>query len=147
MLRIIDVCSGENHNLEWCLRLEARGEQFLNYKTQLLGRKGVMKVVLVVDPQELQSTLPEFRQLIAGYQFVSGQSYAEFRPGDNVAKYGLGALIVGGAAVGAAKLGLLAWVAVLFKKLGKLVIVVVVAVAAAIKRLFNMITNRSDKNQ
>lgn len=135
------------HNLEWCLRARTEGQFLLNYNTRLLGRKGVMELVLVVDPEDLASTLPEYRKVIEGHQFTTGESYAEYRPGDKLAKYGLGALVLGGAAVGAAKLGLLAWVAVLFKKLGKLVIVVVVAVGVAIKKIFNMITNRSDKNR
>ena len=84
------------------------------------------------------------RKVIEGHQFVTGESYAEYRPGDKIAKYGLGALIVGGAAVAGMKLGLFAWIAVFFKKFAKLVVVAVVAVAAAIKKLFNKITGRGD---
>jgi uncharacterized membrane-anchored protein len=74
--------------------------------------------------------------MLTGYSFQSGQSYAEFRSGDKVAKYGLAALVLGGAAVGAAKLGLFAWVAVLLKKGWKLIIIAVAAVAGAIKKVF-----------
>src|SRR6266704_459989 len=84
--------------------------------------QGVMEVVLIVQPDQLSDTLPAFRNLLAGYSFQSGQSYAEYRPGDKVAKYGLAALVVGGAAVGAAKLGLFAWLAVFFQKAWKLVV-------------------------
>lgn len=132
------------HNLEWCIRGRSEGHDLLNYNTRLLGRKGVMEVVLVVDPEDLTATLPEFRQVVAGHQFITGQSYAEYRPGDKIAKYGLGALVVGGAAVGAAKLGLFAWLAVAFKKAGKLLILGVVAVAAFFKKILNKITGRGD---
>jgi uncharacterized membrane-anchored protein len=102
-----------------------------------------MEVVLICEPEQLQETLPTFRNLLAGYNFQTGQKYAEYRSGDKVAKYGLAALVVGGAAVAGAKLGLFAWLAVLLKKAWKLVILAVAAVAAVIKKVFDKITGRS----
>jgi uncharacterized membrane-anchored protein len=130
------------HNLEWAIRASVEGRPLLNYNTRMLGRKGVMQVVLVLNPEILSETLPTFRNLLAGYSYQTGQTYAEFRPGDKIAKYGLGALIVGGAAVGAAKLGLFAWLAVFLKKGWKLLIVAFAAVATFIKKLFGKITGR-----
>jgi uncharacterized membrane-anchored protein len=124
------------HNLQWALRATSEGRQILNYNTRLLGRKGVMEVVLIVSPDKLSETLPQYRNLLATYAFDTGQTYAEYRPGDKVAKYGLAALVLGGAAVGAAKLGLLTWLVVLLKKAWKLVIVAFAAVAAFLKKLF-----------
>ena len=124
------------HNLEWAIRGSIEGRPLLNYNTRLLGRKGVMEVVLVVRPERLNDTLPDFRSLLAGYSFDTGETYAEYRPGDKVAKYGLGALVLGGAAVGAAKLGLFAWLAVFLKKGWKLVVVAFAAVASFFKKLF-----------
>jgi len=132
------------HNLEWAIRGMVEGQPLLNYNTRLLGRKGVMEVVLITSPDELPKTLPTFRGLLTAYSFQTGETYAEFRPGDKIAKYGLGALVVGGAAVGAAKLGLFTWLAVLLKKGFKLVIIAVVAVIAFIKRLFARLTGRGD---
>lgn len=126
----------ETHNLEWAIRGTVEGKPLLNYNTRLLGRKGVMEVVLICEPAQLQETLPKFRGLLSGYSYQSGQSYAEYRPGDKIAKYGLGALVVGGAAVGAAKLGLFAWVAVLLKKGWKLVVLLFAAIASFFKKLF-----------
>jgi len=125
------------HNLEWAIRGAEEGRPILNYNTRLLGRKGVMEVVLVVKPEQLSDTLPVYRDLLAGYSFQSGETYAEYRQGDKIAKYGLGALVLGGAAVGAAKLGLLTWVAVFFKKAWKLVVVAFAAVASFFKKLFS----------
>jgi uncharacterized membrane-anchored protein len=133
------------HNLEWAIRATSEGKPILNYKTQLLGRKGVMEVVLIVEPDKLTDTLPEFRDLLGGYSFQTGQSYAEFRPGDKVAKYGLAALVVGGAAVGAAKLGLFGPLILILKKAWKLVILAFAAVATAIKKLFAKITGRKNE--
>ena len=123
------------HNLEWAVRASSGGHQILNYNTRLLGRKGVMEVVLIVEPDKLPATLPTFKSLLAGHSFQVGQNYAEYRSGDKLAKYGLAALIVGGGAVGAAKLGMFAWAAVLLKKTWKLVVVGVVGVIAFFKRL------------
>jgi uncharacterized membrane-anchored protein len=123
------------HNLEWAIRGTSEGRPILNYNTRLLGRKGVMEVVLIVAPDKLQETLPTFRNLLTGYSFQTGQNYAEYRSGDKVAKYGLAALVVGGAAVGAAKLGLFAWLAVFLKKGWKLVVVAFAAVAAFVKKI------------
>jgi uncharacterized membrane-anchored protein len=123
------------HNLEWCLRAECEGQPLLNYNTRLLGRRGVMSVVLVCDPNELQATLPIYKELLAGYSYKPGETYAEYRQGDKLAKYGLAALITGGAVAVAAKTGLLASIVLLFKKGWKLVIIGVVAIGAFIKRL------------
>jgi uncharacterized membrane-anchored protein len=132
------------HNLEWAIRATSAGQPILNYNTKLLGRKGVMEVILIVEPEKLNETLPTFRNLIAGYSFQTGLTYAEYRPGDKVAKYGLAALVVGGAAVGAAKLGMFAWLAVVLKKAWKLVIVAVAAVAAFIKKTFRRLFGRGE---
>jgi len=133
------------HNLTWCIRASVQGEPLLNYNTRLLGRKGFMSVTLVCDVDKLQSTLTEYNNLLAGYKFNTGENYAEYRPGDKVAKYGLGALVLGGAAVGAAKLGLFAWLAVFLKKGWKVIVVAVVAIAAGARKILNKITgNRPD---
>lgn len=125
------------HNLEWAIRGECQGQPILNYNTRLLGRQGVMGAVLIVEPDDLPKTLPTLRSLLTGYNFVSGQSYAEYKPGDKVAKYGLGALVVGGAAVGAAKLGLFTWLAIFLKKGWKLVVVGFAAVVGFFKKMFS----------
>jgi uncharacterized membrane-anchored protein len=125
------------HNLEWAVRATSAGQQILNYNTRLLGRKGVMELILIVEPDSLPQTLPTYRKVMAGYAFQPGNSYAEYKSGDKVAKYGLAALVVGGAAVGAAKLGLLTWVAVLFKKAWKLIVLAFAAIASFFKKLFS----------
>jgi uncharacterized membrane-anchored protein len=135
----------ETHNLEWCIRGESEGDPVVNYNTRVLGRKGVMRVTVVGDPEEVKTALPDFKQLMAGYHFISGQTYAEYKPGDKVAKYGLAALVVGGAGVGAAKLGLLGPVILFFKKAWYLVVAALVAVVSFIKKLFaRLLGNRSD---
>ncbi|MCB1089188.1 MAG: DUF2167 domain-containing protein [Verrucomicrobiae bacterium] len=131
----------ETNNLEWALDLESEGGgHTVNFNTRLLGRYGVMEAVLVCDPEKLDAVLPEFQKLIAGFQYQGGHTYAEYKSGDKVAKYGLTALILGGGAAVAAKTGLFAGLFKIFGKLGKaaylLVAGLVAGVVNAFKRLF-----------
>lgn len=133
------------HNLEWAIRATSEGEGILNYNTRLLGRKGVMEAVLIVEPDKLPATLPKFKRLLADYSFQTGERYAEYREGDKLAKYGLAALVVGGAAVGAAKLGLLASLGLFLKKAWKLVVIVIIAVASIFKKIVAGLFGRKDQ--
>ena len=105
--------------LEWGMRLrDEKGRLHVNYTSRLLGRSGVMSAVLVSSPQSLAEDMKAFNAALAGYDFVAGEKYAEFKSGDRIAEYGLGALVLGGAAAAAAKAG---WL----KFLGKFWIVIV----------------------
>lgn len=128
----------KTNNLEWALRVKSvpDGDVSVNYNTKLLGRKGVMSVKLICDPEQLQSLLPQYEEIIAGYSYIEGERYAEFREGDKVAKYGLTALIAGTGAFAAAKMGLFGKLGVFFAKLGKGAILLVIAAIAGLKKLF-----------
>lgn len=105
--------------LEWGMRLrDEKGGMHVNYTSRLLGRSGVMSAVLVSSPQSLAEDMKAFNSALAGYDFVAGEKYAEFKSGDKIAEYGLAALVVGGAAAAAAKAGL-------FKSLGKFLWVII----------------------
>jgi uncharacterized membrane-anchored protein len=95
------------NNLEWAIKGESEGQPLVNWNTRLLGRGGVMRVTLVASPDSLNEILPNYASLISGFSYKSGHRYAEFRQGDKMAKYGLSALVVGGATAVAAKTGLL----------------------------------------
>ena len=120
--------------LEWGMRLrDERGGLHVNYTSRLLGRSGVMSAILVSSPQTLNEDMKSFNVALAGYDFVAGEKYAEFKSGDKVAEYGLAALVVGAGAAAAAKMGLL-------KYLGKFWYLILAAVAlawGAIRKLFS----------
>ena len=86
----------------------------------------------MASPDEYTASIPEFNTLISGFSYTDGHRYADFRSGDKIAKYGLAALIAGGAAGVALKTGLLA-------KLIKPLIVGLVALGAFIKKIFKAI--------
>jgi uncharacterized membrane-anchored protein len=125
------------HNLEWAVIGESEGARVVNYNTRILGRRGVMEVKLVVASDALETHLGSYKELLATFAYQGGERYAEYKPGDKLAKYGLTALVAGGAVAVAAKTGLLAAIILLFKKAWKVVIIALVAVGAVFKRLIH----------
>jgi uncharacterized membrane-anchored protein len=121
--------------LEWATKLSSEsGGVSVNYRIRILGRAGVMSAVLVSDPDSLDKDIRVFKTALNDFSFDSGQRYAEYRPGDKIAEYGLTGLIIGGAAAAAAKTGL-------FKVIGKFAIYLfagaVAIVGGLVKRLFS----------
>lgn len=124
----------QTHNLEWATVHTSEGKEGINFNTRLLGREGVMEVVLVGDPAQMDQILPHYQDILKGFQYKQGHRYSEFRKGDKVAAYGLAALAAGGATVMAAKAGLLA-------KFWKAIVFGFVAIAAFFKKIWNRIRN------
>ena len=120
----------DTKNLEWAIKLSSSdGGEILNYKTKILGRRGVMDVVLVCDEDQLASVIPQYQSILNGFSFKKEESYASYEKGDKIAEYGLIGLIAGGGLLVAAKSGLLA-------KLWKPIAIGLVAIGAFIKRIF-----------
>lgn len=90
-------------NLTWSIRSSGRDGVTVNYDSRVLGRRGVMNVKMVLGEEELGAAVPAYRTVLAGLSFRSGETHAEFRPGDKTAEYGLIGLVTGGAAVVAVK--------------------------------------------
>ena len=131
----------ETNNLTWAVSVLASGDTSVNHSVRLLGREGVLKADLVSDPGGFALAMPTFTQVVDGTIFVPGKKYSEWRDGDKVAAYGLTALVAGGAGAAALKLGLFGKLWKLIAASGKLIIVALIAVGAAIRKLF---TGKSD---
>ena len=116
-------------NLEWGITFRSDGENFDNYNVRLLGREGVMEVVLVGDAESYDKAMADSQKVLEGYSFIEGKTYGEYRQGDKMAGYGLAALIAGGTLAAAAKSGFLA-------KFLKPILVGLAAVGAFILNLF-----------
>ena len=125
----------ETQNLEWCIKAQSQGHAIVNYNTRILGRQGVMSANLLVDPDKLQSTLPEIKKVLTGFHYVEGKRYSQYLPGDKVAKYGLAALVVGGAVGLAAKAGVLAKIAASLGKLWKALVLGLIALAGGLRKI------------
>ena len=124
------------HNLEWATKFSSSHGTVVNYNTRILGRGGVMRAILVCDPEELSDVLPKFKSALKGFGYTAGNRYSEFRAGDHIAEIGLSALIVGGATAAAVKTGAFKW---LWKG--------IVVIAAAIGGLFKKIFGRGKRDQ
>ena len=126
----------KTNNLTWSIRGSSEGDSSINHSTRLLGRRGVMKVDLVVSPEDVGTGVPAFNTVLTGFSFNAGQRYAEFTRGDKVAEYGLTGLIVGGAGVALAKTGLL-------QKFWKVIVLGFIALAGVVKRILGGLAGRS----
>ena len=124
----------QTNNLTWAINgAEDQGANpAVNYSVRILGRRGTMSVDLVLDPNDVGATVPEFKALLNGFRFTEGNRYVDFVKGDNVASYGLTALIAGGATAVAIKTGL-------FAKFWKLLVVLFAAILGALKKLWNRV--------
>jgi uncharacterized membrane-anchored protein len=125
------------HNLVWATIAESGGTQVVNYNTRLLGRQGYMSAVLVTDRPQIDAVKREVEQVIGGFSWKTGRSYAEFVPGDKVAEIGLTALIAGGAGAAAAKTGLLA-------KIWKFLLVGVAVAAGVVWKVVKSLGRRAE---
>ena len=123
------------NNLTWSIVGRSSDGDSINHSTRLLGRRGVMRVNLVAGPEEMATALPAFNEMVGDFSFTAGNKYSEFTRGDKIAEYGLAGLIVGGAGVALVKTGLL-------QKFGKLIVIAIVALLGAIKKLFDAMRGR-----
>jgi uncharacterized membrane-anchored protein len=128
------------HKLYWAKQLKFAGEQHdtLNYSIRMLGRRGVLELNAVSSISQFDTIDQQTPQILGMVDFKEGNRYADFDPKtDKVAKYGIAALVAGGALAAAAKLGLfkLLWVGLIAAK--KFIIIGVIAVVAFVKKLFN----------
>lgn len=123
------------HNLTWSVLCNSRGTQIVNYNVRILGRGGVTEVTLVADKAEMEKVKPNLETIISKYSYKEGKKYTDYIKGDKVAEVGgLAALIAGGA--GAAKVGLLAKILLIFKKIWMLIIVGIGGLFKAIVGIF-----------
>jgi len=123
--------------LEWATLLSADGGgTAANFYTKLLGRRGHTTVVMVSSPEGLPAAEASLDALLNGYSFNAGETYAEYRPGDKVAEYGLAALIVGGAAAVAAKKGLFGVLATFLAAAWKFLVAAAVGAIAWVRKKF-----------
>jgi uncharacterized membrane-anchored protein len=125
-------------SLAWSILLEdaQTHHQIINYNTRLLGRHGVMDVTVATQPQRLDASIVDFKSTLPGFQYVPGESYAEYRAGDHVAEYGLAALITGGALAVAAKKGLFTVIGGALVAAWKFLVLAFAAVVGWLKNLF-----------
>ncbi|HXW08577.1 MAG TPA: DUF2167 domain-containing protein [Vicinamibacterales bacterium] len=127
-------------NLTWATLLASDDGSTINHSVRLLGRTGLMSAQVVAGPGEIGVATTEFNEVLKSYSFNEGHRYAEFRPGDKLAGYGLAALIAGGAGAAAVKTGFL-------QKMWKALVLGFIALVGAIKKLFSSLGRRGEEAQ
>jgi uncharacterized membrane-anchored protein len=140
-LHLVDWATAPVYNtttkrLEWATILESQDGRGVNFSTKILGRRGYTSVIMATDPANLSSAESSLDNVLTGYAFSPGETYADWRSGDKVAKYGLAALIVGGVAAVAAKKGLFSVLAGFLAVAWKFIAAGAVAAVAWLRRLF-----------
>ncbi|WNG34899.1 DUF2167 domain-containing protein [Archangium violaceum] len=135
------------NNLVWATIAESEGGgKSVNYNMRLLGRRGLVSAVLVEDPELLAKSKPFAYAAMDKFSFKPGSMYSEWQQGDKVAEYGLTALVAAGAGATAAKLGFFGFLAKLFAKGGKALVAGVVAIFAAISKVWGSIRGKSSES-
>jgi uncharacterized membrane-anchored protein len=120
--------------LYWAQHLRAPDGETLNYDIRVLGRKGVLAMSAVSAMEALDVVRPAMEDLIGRVEFKEGNRYADFDPDlDEVAAFGIGALIAGKAA---AKVGFFKVILAALLAGKKLVVAGAMALVVGIKSLF-----------
>lgn len=132
----VPVYSAGNHQLRWSATARDKGSQqrnyTINYKTLALGREGYLGLNLITDTDNVNRLKPVAAALMAQLTFLPGKRYDDFQAGsDQVAEYGLAALVAG---VAAKKLGFFALAAAMLAKYAKLLLIGLAAMGGLLGR-------------
>ncbi len=122
--------------LEWATRNKSASGEGSNFFTKILGRRGHTSVQMVASLDDLPAAEAALNDVLGGFNYGAGDRYADYKPGDKVAEYGLAALVVGGAAAVATKKGFFGVIAAFFAAAWKFIVVAMVAGLASLRKLF-----------
>lgn len=123
------------HKLFWAKELKFVGsdEHTLNYNVRMLGRRGALELTAVAGMRQLDAVTKATPELLAMIDFEPGHRYADFDPAtDDVAAYGLAALVAGGVA---AKAGLFKGLLLAVLAAKKLLIVAALAALVFLRKI------------
>lgn len=126
----------EQKKLHWAKELSFSGADThtVNYDIRALGRGGYLSMNAVGGMGDLAKIQQGMQRVLHMVEFDSGHRYADFDEStDKVAGYGLAALVAGAAA---SKMGLFAKLGVLLLSLKKFAVLILVGVAALLKKFF-----------
>jgi uncharacterized membrane-anchored protein len=111
-----------SHKLHWAKELKFGKQDLntLNYNIRVLGRKGVLVLNFIAGMDQKHLIDSQLNNVLAMAEFQQGFRYEDFDSSiDNIAAYGLGALVAGKVV---AKTGILAAILIFLKKFGVLLI-------------------------
>ncbi len=123
------------HKMHWAkeIKFGSQPVNTLNYNIRVLGRKGVLILNFIADMDQKPLIDSKLEEVVSLANFDAGFQYDDFDPSiDEVAAYGLGALVAGKVA---AKLGFFAAILLFLKKFW-------IVIALAIGGLFKMLKGK-----
>ena len=126
-----------SRKLYWAkeLRFGDSDDSTLNYEIRALGRTGVLSMTFIADAAQLGEINRRRESVLDMAEFNPGKRYEDFDSNiDEVAAYGIGALIAGKVA---AKAGLLAGGLLLLKKFGVFLVLGLAALGRKVKSMFS----------
>ena len=126
----------ETKKLYWAkeLMFDESEESTLNYDIRILGRKGFLQMNAVAGISQLDEVKVSMQDLLSRVEFSQGNTYFDFDPSvDEVAAYGIGALVAGKLA---AKAGLLKVIGIFFLKFWKILLIAGAGLIAVIRRVW-----------
>jgi uncharacterized membrane-anchored protein len=128
----------QNNAVTWAIEgVDSTGVKVINAIALKLGRFGFERITWYIDPALYQSN--DLALAVNDFKFDPGARYGDYEPGkDRAATYGIAGLVAG-LITGktAAKLGLLAGLAVFGKKFVVIIGIALVALFGRIKRMFS----------
>jgi len=135
----------EARKLYWAKELKFGNdpEHTLNYNIRALGRRGVLVLNAIAGMDQLQEIQTATPRILSMVSYNPGHRYEDFdSKSDQVATYGIAALVAGGIA---AKAGFFKGILIALLAAKKLVIVAVIAIGIWIKKLFDRRKSDAEK--
>ena len=116
------------------LKFDETEENTLNYDIRVLGRKGFLQLKAVAGISQISDVKLSMQDLLSLVEFNKGNTYFDFDPSvDEVAAYGVGALVAGKIA---AKAGFLKVIGIFLAKSWKILLVGGGALVAFLRRFW-----------
>ena len=128
------------NNLIWAIiGRDDYGEEIININRKILGRHGYVSIRFIGNTQNYELNKRILSDIASRFQYIEGKKYNDYVKGDKVAKFGLAALVIGGAAL-AAKSGLLSKIFIfIFALTKKLWFILIFAIWGVFKAIFDSI--------
>ncbi|MBW4519556.1 MAG: DUF2167 domain-containing protein [Scytolyngbya sp. HA4215-MV1] len=126
------------------LKFSDSSDHTLNYNIRVLGRKGVLVLNAVAGTDQLHLIEKATPHILSSVEFNPGNRYEDFNSStDQIASYGIAALIAGGVA---AKTGLLKGILLMLLAAKKFVIVAFLSIIGFISKLFGIKSKAQPEN-
>ena len=131
----------EKKTARWAIELEENGERFANIQVIKLGRHGYHQITWAGPVQGADGTPMFLQTMVDSHSYDDGHRYADYIEGDQLAGFGIGALVAAtavGSKPGKGMIAAIVGAAVLIaKKAWFVVLGALGAIGAFFKRLFN----------